>query len=277
MQEVFKDATGFSYPEMQKQLERYVRNGRYGARVLPRSKLPPPESYQMNRVPRDEIRERLAELALRTRRDPLAKLAMLEAASGPRGVRALEALGSDALSEGDDRVAQLRWEGAIAAGSRNPAVFHQVGMMEGRRWFSEFDYYFRFPEAKAAQLRRLLERSIAFAPQQSDAYEMLAWVEASAPTPSIANINLVQDRFQKLEDKPGTLLALALVRLRLDDHATGEKLLVEVEKLQPDYRTLHAVETVRAILEGRPPQRLSKPEPAPFRPQLNLRPGALNP
>lgn len=260
LEKLFTDVTGKTYAQMEVLLDDYIRSGRYRWGNMPKPQVAPPESYAVRRVERDEIRERLAELALRSRRDPAGKLAMLQAASGPRGARALEALGGDALVEGDPDGAQRRWQDAMAAGSTNPAIYHQVAIMESRRWFDQFDYYFRLPDERATQLRDLLHRSIKFSPLQSDAYEMLAWVEASSSKPVIANVNLVQSKYATLDDQARTLLALALVRLRLGDRAGGEQLLAELEKSSIDLRVRTSVESVRAILEGRQARRMSQDE-----------------
>ncbi|MDP2138248.1 MAG: hypothetical protein Q8J74_10370 [Candidatus Didemnitutus sp.] len=249
---LFEEATGLSFRQLQERLDRYVSSGRYQWSKVPLPQVAKPASYTVTRVDLVEIRERLAELALRSKQAPLARLAMLEAASGPNPIRGLEVLGNDELRNGDQHQAQRRWEAAIAAGSRNTAIFSQVGVMESRRWFSSFDYEFRLPERKAEELRAMLQQSIAIAPDRVDAYEMLAWVEAFAPSPSVKNVNLVQRKFTVLDDKPRTMLALALVRLRVGDRFNGEAILAEVERINPDWETLAAVRSVRRHLAQLP-------------------------
>ncbi|HET7538202.1 MAG TPA: hypothetical protein VFJ90_17200, partial [Candidatus Didemnitutus sp.] len=234
-----------------------VRSGRYQGRQMPPPQIPPPESYARRPVSRDEIRERLAELALRVNRSPQGKLAMLHAVdNGTDRVRALEVLGMNAMVEEDEIGTRERWEQALAAGSKNPAIYHELGTIETRRWFRSFDYYFRLPPARADYLRSLLQRSIEYAPKQSSAYEMLAWVEAAAPEPSVANVNLVQEHFNSLKDKPRTLLALVMVRIRINDLATARSLLDSLEKMPLDEKNAatmtHAIKFVRARLDSRP-------------------------
>lgn len=245
----FKEATGESFAGMEQKLEEYAHSGRYAARRMELPKIPGKETYRVERVARDQIRERLAELALRTVRDPRGKFAMLEALSGPGRLRALETLGADALVDGNESEALDRWQQALEEGSSNPAIFHQVGLIESRRWFQQFDFYFRLPADRAERLRQLLLRSIEVAPDQTDAYEMLAWVEAAAPKPSIANVNLVQRRFATLRRKDRTLVGLAMVRVRLNDLETARSMLAEVESLSPEPAAREAVESIRRQID----------------------------
>lgn len=169
---------------------------------------------------------------------------MLEALNGPGRLRALEVLGADAASEGDHSEALDRWRQALDEGSQNPAVFHQVGLLESRNWFSQFDYYFRLPAERAERLRRLLTRSIEVAPDQTDGYEMLAWVEAAAPKPSVRNVNLVQSRFATLRHKDRALVGLAMVRVRLNDLDTARQMLGDVEQFSPEPAAREAVKEI---------------------------------
>lgn len=253
LQVLFREATGGDYAQMQDRLESYVRTGKYQARTMPLpSGVPERGSFAARSVPSDELRERLAELALRVRSDPHARLVLLEAIRGPRAARALETLGTHALVEQNENVAMQRWREAVAAGSSNPAVYHQIGIRESRRWFRSFDFYFRLPPETAEELRTLLRRSIEFAPRQSAAYELLAWVEASAPNPDPVAVNLVQRKFDALEEKAHTLVALALSRVRLGDRKGGLELLDAAERLDPSEHTRHAIGICRRVLEGKP-------------------------
>lgn len=260
--QAFERFFGMDYAAMNKAVDSYIYSGRYSYAKLTIPDVPPADSYARRTVPRDEIQLELAGVALRTTRDPAGRLALLHALStNPADIRVLEALGAVAMDERDMNVARERWARALEAGSTNPAIIQHLAQLETRGWFQQFDYYFRLPVEKADRLRDLLQRSIAVAPAQSEAYEMLAWTEACAPDPSVANINLVQKKFSTLDDRAHTLLALALVRLRLGDREGGLKLLDDIDKLEPSSRTQQAAEVTRAILEGRPPKRLTeKPE-----------------
>ncbi|MBA3850327.1 MAG: hypothetical protein C0502_10100 [Opitutus sp.] len=245
------EATGETYTQLQQQLVDYVRHGKYGTRALPLPKIAGKETYQARPMARAEARERLAELAFRMRRDPHGHLAMLEAAKTGDTIRALETLGTDALLDSNDHLAQERWEAATAAGSKNPAIYHELGVQESRRWFAQFDLYFRLPEERAKKLRGLLQRSIAYAPDQAEAYEMLAWVEATAPQPDIANVNLVQSRFDTLNQKVRTIVALAFVRVRTADYAGATKLLDAIDQTEAELAACEAVKAMRRFIEAK--------------------------
>lgn len=253
----FRDVFGMDYPEMEARLEKYVSGGgRYfwGKHDLPQ--VPPASTYLKRVVPSPELHVRLAELALRANQTPGAKLALLHAVDQARDdPRPLEVLGAEALREGNPLVAQERWTLAVERGTRNPAIFRELALMESRSWFSSFDPYFRMPADAVERLRGYLKRAIEYSPHQTDAYEMLAWVEAFAPTPSIANVMLVQKRYEDLTRKDRTTLALALVRVRLNlkDEALG--MLADLEKLEPEPWVASCIEITRAYLEGRPVNR----------------------
>jgi hypothetical protein len=115
------------------------------------------------------------------------------------------------------------------------------------------------PEERAARLRNLLHKSVASAPEQSRGYEMLAWVEATAPKPDIATVIEVQKRFDTLIDKPRTLLALVMVRLRLGQKGDALQLLDQLESLKPNPWTLYFAEIIRARAESRPVDENKRP------------------
>jgi len=259
--QVFKDLLGFDFPEMEKLLADYVSGGSFSFYEAPLPKIFDSKSYEWRAVDHDEIRDRLAELSLRVNRSSDARLVMLQATEkSPVTPRVWEVLGTDAGADGDYDVAEERWQKALDAGSHNPAIFHEIGQIEARRWFARFDYYFRLPPPRAEQLRTLLKRSIECAPDQFAAYETLAWVEASVAKPNLANVNLVQEHFKSLRDKSRTLVALALVRVHLDDQTGATTLLDQLALLKSDNWVENAAEIVRAQLEGRAPRKINRPE-----------------
>ncbi len=250
---LFQETMGMDYPAMIKRLNKYLNHGRFSPGRYPLPTIAPAESYVMRPVPRDEIRGQLQELDLRVNRSPAAKLALLgRLDTNPDDIRALEILGTDALGEGDEATAQERWEQAFRAGTRNPAILHALVEMEDRANFSGIDVlYFRLPEEGAQHLRRLLGRLIECEPQQTQAYEVLAWVEATADQPMRANIDLVQAHLPSLADKSRTVVALALVRMRLKDEAGARRLLDELGATQPKPDILEEIAILRDSLDKR--------------------------
>lgn len=277
LRQAFEATFGLTFAEMNRRIDTYVSSGRYMAAKLPLPEVAPAKSYARRDVSIEEIRLRLGEMAFRANRDPAGKFALLDSLGRNRtDTRSLEALGAMALREGDPGEARSRWNAAFEAGTQNPAVIRQLAELETKPWFRQFDYHFRLSDETAARLRTLLKRSIECAPQQAGAYEQLAWVESAAPKPEIASVNLVQGKFATLDDQPRTLLALALVRLRLGDRATAERLLGNVEEMKPPLSVLQSVERVRAILEDRPPRRIEGAE-APKSRGIRVSPGLRKP
>lgn len=251
---ICRELLGMDFPELNRELERYMHGGKYSWGRLPLPPIAPLASYSVQPVPPAEIAVRLADLHLRVERSPAAKLALILAAErAPQDARLQEVLGAAARVEGDEAGARDRWRRAVELGTTNPAVFHELGLLETRRWFQLFDLDFRMPDQIAADLRDLLKRSIVAAPEQSEAYEMLALIEASAREPDIANVNLVQARYPTLKDKPRTLLALAMIRWRKDDDATAVKLLDALREMETGEPVRQAAEHLRAALEDRAP------------------------
>jgi len=259
---LFTECFGIDYPEMQRRLERYVETGSYRFVRQPVPKLDDAKSYAMRAVPRDELRLRLAELALRVNRSALGKLTLLDAVQkNPADPRPFEALGTDAMADRDESTARERWEQALDAGSRNAAIYRELGLIESRGWFRQFDYYFQLPPDAATRLRTRLLRSIEDSPNQIAGYEMLAWVEAFAPEPSVGNVKLVLAHFAALTEQRRTLVALAMVCVRSKENGSAKELLDKLDTMEPDPWTAHAAEVVRAKLEGRPVRRLPGTRP----------------
>lgn len=271
----FRASLGFDYPVMDEKLRGYLSSGRYAWSRLPRPKIPPGKSYAVRTVSLEEIQLRLAELAFRVNRAPEGKLALLQALNDtPAAARLYEALGADALKDNDPDGAIDRWARAREVGSSNPAVVHELVALESRRRFQRFDLYFRMPDETAEQLRGLLTASIAQEPDYALAYEMLAWVEATANDPKIKNINLVQQQFNRLQEKSRTLLALAVVRMRLNDKAGALQLLDSLAESEVSEWVEYGAEHTRAKLEDRPVDRANLPEAQPrmSTPKLRISP-----
>lgn len=257
VREICRELLGMDYPKLNQELIRYVHTGQYSYRKFPQPPVAAAQSYAMRAVRAEEIHDRLAELDFRVNTSAQARLALLQQAEQKSAdPRPHEVLGAQALMEGDDVRAREIWTRAVALGSENPAVIHELGQLESRQWFSRFDLYFRLPDELATHLRDLLHRSIKVAPHQSSAYEMLAWVEATAKEPQIANVNLVQQHFPELTEKKRSLLALAFVRWRKDDLPAAISILDALAKMEPDEWVQYGAETLRAKIEGRSPQRL---------------------
>jgi hypothetical protein len=259
----FRQCFGMDYPEMVKRLESYVRDGSYRVTKIPVPDVAKATTYAARPVPRDELQLRLAELALRTTQSAMGKFLLVDAAGKPNPeARILEALGADALRNQDEPKARERWEEAVAAGSTNATVLRELGLIESRQWFNTFSYDFRLPAETAERLRARLKRSIELEPEQSGAYEMLAWVEAYAETPVVGNVLMVQNVFPRLNERQRTLLALVMARVRSGLKDQAMSMLGKFEQLPFDEWSARAAEVVRAKLENRPARPITRPASA---------------
>jgi len=268
---MFQETMGMDYPAMERLLENYIQNGSYSWGKVAKPAVPLAKTYESRAVDLAEIRERLAELDLRVNKSGRARLALLRAADQMTvKPRVLEALGADSWAQGDADQAFQFWRRSIEAGTQNPAVFYEVAKQESERWFNHFDFYYQMPDDHAQRLRALLKRSIVLTPDQSDSYEMLAWLEATVAKPDIANVNLVQRKIGTLQHRGPTLAALALVRLHLKDTATAIEILNQVDAMEPGVALAKLVGTIRAHIPTAasetafiPPERVAKETPEP--------------
>ena len=260
------------YRAMEKRLAAYSSGGRYVWRRAPMPKVAAPASYAVRPVPIEEARLRMAELALRVNGTPQAKLVLLDAVQrSPGDFQSLEALGAAALHEGDEQAARERWQQALNAGSTNPAIYRELSRIETRAWFPQSDIYFRLPEEKAGRLRDLLSKSIDYSPDQTEAYEMLAWVEAFAPNPNIRNVNLAQSHYARMKNRELALLAFAIVRHRLTDNTGAMELLAGLEEMAPNEQIRDTIEELRAKIEDRPLKRSQNRLPQQLTPEKIFR------
>ena len=246
---------GIDLEELNREIGRYIQGGRYQALRLDLPSIPERSSYRSESVPATIASLRLAELMVRTNRDPWAKIHLAQAVrDGSEDPRLQEVLGALAFVERDPRSAREHWDQALALGSANGALFHQLAQIESENLFRQYDPYFRLPAATADRLRLLLARSIDRAPNQSAAYEMLAWVEASSEKPDFANLNLVQSQFPRLNDRPRTLLAIATARWRTGDTPGAQKLVEPLLSPAVSPWTRHGAQILQTVMTKSPPR-----------------------
>lgn len=249
---LFEECFKMDYEAMSKQLQRYVKRGRYYFGGVPTPEIAATDTYSSTKVSTDIIRKRLAELAVRVHGSATGKLVLLQAtAEQPVDSRVYEVLGADAWMEGDIDSAESYWARAVEAGSTNSAVLRRLAQLEWGTWFNHFNYDLKLPDEVATRYRELLVRSINSEPEQEAAYEMLVWVETFASKPVLENVNVVQTRFGKLKDKNRTLLGLALFRARRGMTDEAIKLVRLLGKTQMDDWTKRTAEITLARLEGK--------------------------
>jgi hypothetical protein len=249
---LFRQVFGMEYSAMLERVRKYIAGGKYFRSTLPTPKITKQSEYTVRAVSEKEIRRELIELDFRANRSPESKLALLQMAEiNPRDARIFEALGSDALLNGDVESARQLWEQALGAGSQNPAILRGLCGLEANRWFKQFDFiYFRLPEETAGRLRALGHQAIRSAPDQTEAYELLAWVEATTEQTEIGNVNLVQRRMVTGKDASSIWVALALVRIRGKDFGTARAILDELAARDAAGKFTAQIAALRAYMDG---------------------------
>ncbi|HVU16436.1 MAG TPA: hypothetical protein VHD32_05905 [Candidatus Didemnitutus sp.] len=235
MRRACRETLGCDYPELQEDLHKYLLRGEFPSIDVPRPDLEPRSSYARRPAPAAEMRARLAEVVFRLDRSPRGRLALLQALDHePVEARVYEVLGNDGAMHGDEKEARERWAQALEAKSGNPAVIRTYADLEVRRWFRGFDLYFQLPPARAEEYRELLHRSLRLAPRQTGAYELLAWVESSAPSPDAANVAEIERQLPTLQHPAQIQIALALVHFHARDYAGVRARLAALEAMHPD-------------------------------------------
>ncbi len=253
MKSLFEDCFKIDYDKMEKQLAKYVRRGRYTYGKVPLPDLPPKESYARQALSVDQIRVRLAALALRTSGSAAGTIALLQAGRGDDAdPRIYEALGAVAWQKQEFEAAIEYWEQARRLGTTNSAVLRELAQHEWKRWFTRASMDLRLPEETTQELRALLVAALQAEPEMDAAYEMLAWVEACSDSLSAANVNSVQRHFPRMKKKASTLLALALSYERIGQKAQAVDFLRKLPRFEPDEWTLEGAEEALARFEGVP-------------------------
>jgi hypothetical protein len=265
-----RELLGMNYQELLREMERYVTSGRFQGGKAKRPVIADRQTYQMRDVAPEEIAVRLAEVSLRFTGSPTANLYVRGRLEQAPDARLHELMGSVASQADETDGAREHWRQAVELGTTNVAIFRELARLEANLVFGQFNLDYRMPEKRATDLRHLLQKSIECAPTQSAGYEMLAWVEASVAKPDIANVNLVQQHFKTLNDKPRTLLALVLVRYHLGETKEALELLDQLGKFDLNPWSAYGAEVTRARIEDRPVNQAKLPANTPSRMIMKL-------
>jgi hypothetical protein len=259
---ICKELLGHDYPELLRQMDRYLSTGKFVGRKVPRPLIAPRSEYLSRIAGTEEMTALLAELRFRQTESVFVDSFLRDLLARNESVRLHEVLGTMAMKRREYPLAREHWGRAVELGTINAAIFRELGRLEANSVFGKFDLDLRLSEEETGRLRHLLTRSLEFAPEQVQGYEMLAWVEATAGKPDIASLNRIQRRFPTLEDKARTLLALVIARMNLGAKDDALKLLGELEFLDASDWVLYAAEVTRARLEKRPVDYKRLPNPA---------------
>lgn len=238
------------------EIQRYSQNRKLSTRRILRPKIPDRHHYDQREVESAEMSEQLAELGFRAKQAAYGTFKVQEMFAQAPTLRLYELIGAVAQQEGDYVKVREYWNAAVGLGSTNTGVLNELSRIEGDNVFTQFDLDFRLPEKRAARLRELLYQSIAVAPEQCSAYEMLVWVEANVTAAIPENVAHVSGHLEKLSDPASSMLGLALVRYRQRDMSGALAMLDQVDARECTTWVAAWAEILRARIEKRPVNQL---------------------
>jgi tetratricopeptide (TPR) repeat protein len=228
----FRSAFGEDYTRIEVALRQYLDAGRYYVR---RGHIPALAAVQSIRCrPASDFERELMLLDLRWRiREPADSLAQAFRLSEqqPNSPLAYELIASMATHNGDLKEAREYWQRAVDHQSDNPYAYWRLADDELRGLASAIQMIqYRFPETTATRLRGWLDQAVALSPDYMEAYASLATVEAWAPKPRLDVVSRVQAALPFMRDKTRPLIAMAVLRWRLNDSSTCREIAEHVLK-----------------------------------------------
>jgi hypothetical protein len=225
--ESFREAFGMSYEGMEAHLNDYLRSGHY---FIQHAKLPLGDlARQIKFQPADDFERETALLNLRwrVRQEGSTTYQLLQLAeSHPRSPRPQELLAAVAMMGGDSEGALIHWRRAADLGSDNAYIYWRLARDNLDQVMNGLSLDYRMPAELAARLRGWLDRAVALSPNYLDAYEALGYVEALAERPRVEVVNRVQAVLPRMKDKTRTLLAIAIIRWRMQDYVTARQIAI---------------------------------------------------
>ncbi|MDD2763293.1 MAG: hypothetical protein PHE83_04865 [Opitutaceae bacterium] len=258
----FQESFGMGYEEMERELKRYLEDGRYYYR---RDKLIMGDlSARIKFRPASELEREVELINLRSRlQEPgnAAYLLLQLAKSHPEAPRPHEVMAAVAMREGDPEGALMHWRRAAELGSDNAYVYVRLAAERLDQITSGLTLDYRLPGEAATILRGWLDRAVALSPRYLEAYEGLALVEALAKQPRAEIVKRVLEVMPRMRDKSRALLALAIVSWRAGNFATASQIarsLIDDPRLSPHLHFL-----ARRLAEPPQPKEQEPPEELP--------------
>ncbi len=198
----------------------------------------------------ETVAELMREVKLRITLDA-GEAAQVEtlAAEGKASISELAALGAYEVEHGSPAAAAAWWQRAAAAGSGQAAHWRAVAEHEVERRWEAADLRVWPDEDVVAAWREQLSQALSGSPPGDErTWEVLAWVEALAAKPEVAQINRLQREVPNMTDPDLTLLALAWVRARMGDRSTAAAVLAPMLE-HPQHRWHRLAQGMVAGLE----------------------------
>jgi hypothetical protein len=239
--EAMRFSFGSDYGEIQRELDAYLRNGRYrvGLITLPHGGVRP-EQFLVDRPRPGELELALGGL-LTVTRTPAEAAAHLQVAAreAPGNPKVWEELGDTALLGHDSSAAAGYFQQAVATGSANYLAYFHLAML------SEHPQDRAAAPAALAAARELLRRAIDLRPDFLPAYQNLAVMIYSEDRADPRDGELMASGL-KLDPKDPTIaLGAAAAELKGADRAKGRQALVQL------LATLPATAPPRVAVLGR--------------------------
>ena len=223
--ELFVASFGFDLDEMETRLKRYLSSGRYTIATTDKPETWPGKDVEFTPADPFAVELALLQLKVRLQRDPAAAYQVRQhQLARPDDPRPYEMLGTISQLNKDHGVALDHWQDAVERGTTN--AYYHVAVVERAfgQWLQGVSLQQSLPPELADRWRASLERALTIDPGDHQAILWLAWLEAFAQTPALANANLVQKATGEMRQKSEVLLALAVLRNRMGDTETAAKI-----------------------------------------------------
>ena len=176
--EAFKDAFKIDYPEMEKALEKYVRQSRYNyALVTFKQKLLFDSEITAEPLSEAASNAYLGDLLYHTNRyDDAEPFLNASLKLDPASSLANTTLGMVKMRQRKFDEARTYLEKAVASDSRNHIAHFRYAYLLSREGMDEFGRIQVFGEASTAKMRDALKKAIAINPAFTESYELLAFI-----------------------------------------------------------------------------------------------------
>lgn len=177
-EEAFREAFGFGYAQMEKELRNYVGQGSFKYMVFPlKTKLVFDTEMSTSPLTEAESNAYLGDLLYHVNRvddaEPYLKNAI---AAAPDLGLANTTLGMVKIRQRKYDEAKQYLEKAISQDQKNHLALYRYAYLLSREGRDEFGFVNRFEDAAAAKMRDLLKKAIAINPTFAESYELLAFI-----------------------------------------------------------------------------------------------------
>lgn len=233
-EDTFKRAFGIGFRQMEQKLDSYIYGGSYLIDRQPYDPALVEREIQVRDVSSDEIAARLAVVKLAVRQSPEAKLTLLQVPdSAPYAAQVQEALAANALTNGESQEAQERMLRAATLGTKNLATSWFLAKAITADWLTrDIDPTKRIGEEIAARQRLLLAKVTQGCPDNMEAWDAMARLEAFAPQPDAASVHAIEAVTRTANDPqvPQIKVLVAFAYHRLGDDDTATRIAEEVSR-----------------------------------------------